>query len=143
MKITTIIDKTKEEEIIICAHEKTKLINDIEMFVLENSTELVGYQEGVIKPITLNEIYSFNVFDNKVYACLENEKFMLKQRLYVIEAILNDNFVKINQSCIINIRKIKKFESSFGGVLAVILKNGYKDYISRRQLKVVKERIGL
>ena len=33
MKITTIIDKTKEEEIIICAHEKTKLINDIEMFV--------------------------------------------------------------------------------------------------------------
>ena len=45
------------------------------------------------------------------------------------------------------------FKSIFGSVssnsqgipseLAVLLKNGYKDYISRRQLKVVKERIGL
>lgn len=143
MKITTIIDKTKEEEIIICAHEKTKLVEEIEMFVLENSIELVGYSDRVIRPITLSEIYSFNVIDNKVYACLEKEKFLLKQRLYVIEEILDQNFVKINQSCIINIKKIKKFESSFGGVLAVILKNEYKDYISRRQLKIVKKRIGL
>jgi len=37
---------------------------------------------------------------------------------------------------------IKKFDVSFGGALTVIFKNGYTDYVSRRQMKIVKERIG-
>lgn len=143
MKVKTIIDKNKEEEILICAHEKTKLVDDICSLVEEYSIELIGYTSNTIIPLTLNEIYSFNVIDNKIYALLEKEKYLLKQRLYVIENLLNDNFVKINQSCIINIKKIKRFDSNPFGSLQVTLKNGYKDYISRRQLKVVKERIGI
>lgn len=143
MKVKTIIDKTKEEEVIICAHEKTKLVSEIETLVYENSTQLIGYSDGVIRPLTLNEIYSFNVIDNKIYARLEKDVFRLNQRLYVIESLVDENFIKINQSCIINIKKIKKFDASFAGTLGVIMKNGYKDYVSRRQLKVVKERMGI
>ena len=32
---------------------------------------------------------------------------------------------------------------TLGGSLTVVLKNGYRDYVSRRQLKAVKERMGL
>ena len=53
------------------------------------------------------------------------------------------SFIKLNQSCIANKNKIKKFESTIGGALKVIFKNGYIDYISRRELKNVKERMGL
>ena len=53
------------------------------------------------------------------------------------------DFVKLNQSCIVNIKKIECFDASLGGALKVTLKNGYRDYVSRRQLKAVKERLGL
>ena len=41
------------------------------------------------------------------------------------------------------VTKIKKFESTIGGSLKVIFKNGYVDYISRRELKIVKQRMGI
>ena len=55
----------------------------------------------------------------------------------------NEYFVKLNQSCLANIKQIKEFKASIGGSVMVIFQNGYKDYISRRELKNVKERIGL
>ena len=44
---------------------------------------------------------------------------------------------------LINIDKIKRFDASLSGFLLVTLKNGYSDYVSRRNLKNVKERLGL
>ncbi len=143
MKVTNIINAEKAEEIIIYSHSKTKLVEEIESLVFEHNTELIGYAKREIKPLSLSEVYSFNVEDNKIYAYLERDKLLLKQRLYMIEKIIDDNFIKINQSSIINITKIKKFDSSIGGTLSVVLKNGYKDYISKRQLKKVKERLGI
>ena len=78
-----------------------------------------------------------------IYALTKDEKYKLKQRLYVLEEMLNRDFIKINQSCIVNVKKIQRFDASFSGAMSVVLKNGYKDYISRRQLKNVKERIGI
>ena len=57
--------------------------------------------------------------------------------------MLDLNFVRINQSCIANINQIKKFSASFNGFLQVHFKNGYIDYVSRRELKNVKERVGI
>ena len=63
-------------------------------------------------------------------------------RLYQLEELLDASFVKINQSSIVNVKKIERFEASIGGALLVILQNGHRDYVSRRQVKAVKERIG-
>ena len=57
--------------------------------------------------------------------------------------LFNDNFIYINQSCLINISKIKCFDVNFSGALNVILKFGYSDYVSRRQVKNVKVRLGI
>jgi DNA-binding LytR/AlgR family response regulator len=46
-------------------------------------------------------------------------------------------------SCIANLSKIKKFNASFSGSLSVVFKNGYTDYVSRRSVKFIKERLGL
>lgn len=63
--------------------------------------------------------------------------------MYQIEEMNLASFIKINQSCLANKKKIKKFESTIGGSLRVVFKNGYIDYIARRELKNVKERMGL
>lgn len=143
MKLQIVIDHNHDEEILIYAHEKTPLICEIEELVKNNSVDLIGYTENETVKLNLNDVYCFFTEDNKVYALTENEKYRLKSRLYQLEENLNNSFVKINQSCIANIKKIDRFKATVGGSLTVIFKNGHIDYVSRRNLKNVKERLGL
>ncbi|MBO5439629.1 MAG: LytTR family transcriptional regulator [Clostridia bacterium] len=143
MKYTLNLDKKREEEIIIFAHEKNELIESIEKLVQNDSVNLIGYKGQQIFKLDLKDIFCFTVEDSKIYAILEKEKLLVKQRLYSIEQMLDNGFVKINQSCIANIKKIDHFDASISGSLIVIFKNGYRDYVSRRQIKSVKERIGI
>ena len=142
MKCRTIIDKNRDEEVVIYVHEKSKLSDAIEEYVMSYTSELIGYSENGVIKINLSEVYCFTVEDGKIYVLTEKEKYRLKQRLYTVEEGLNDDFVKINQSCIVNVKKILRFDASLAGALSLTLKNGYRDYVSRRQLKYVKERIG-
>ena len=144
MKYTIIIDKNREEEVIVYAKEKSELTEKIERLVSDNNLEFIGYDkngEGV--KLTVEEIYCFTAEDNKIFAITEKEKLRLKCRLYQLEEVLPEYFVKINQSCVANIRKIARFDTSVSGTLMIKFKNGYKDYVSRRQMKAVKERLGL
>jgi DNA-binding LytR/AlgR family response regulator len=145
MKFTLIIDEERDEECLVYAKEKTELVEKLEALAKSNqSTELLGFSErGEIVPLDTWEVQFFAVREGKVYASCDSGELRLRQRLYEIEELLPPGFVKINQSCIANIKKIKKFDASLAGSLIVIFENGERDYVSRRQLKAVKERIGL
>ncbi len=143
MKLRIVIEPNRDEEILIYAREKSPLVCEIEELVKNHSVDLIGYTEGETVKLNLNDIYCFFTEDNKVYALTENEKYRLKSRLYQIEEALGENFVKINQSCIANIKKIDRFKATVGGSLTVVFKNGYVDFVSRRNIKNVKERLGL
>ena len=143
MKLKLIIDKTRDEEILIYAHEKTALIESIEQLVLQDNFELVGYIDREAVKLNLAEICRFTVEDNKVFAETLSEQYRLKYRLWQLEENLPDGYVKINQSCIANVRMIDRFDTSISGSMLVKFKNGSTDYVSRRQLKTVKERLGL
>ena len=142
MKVETVIDGTCEERVVIYAHSRTQLVEDIERLVSERAEYVLGYADGSVYKLLPEEIYCFSVEDGRVYAVTENGKVRIKERLYEIEGEWGRVFLKINQSCLVNVKRIERFESSIGGALSVILENGYRDYISRRQLKAVKERIG-
>lgn len=143
MKFSLFIDKQREEECIIYAHEKSRLTDEIERLISEDALELTGYKDSSIIKLNLSEVYCFVVEGGKTYAITENDKLIIKYRLYQLEEKLTESFVKINQSCIANVKKIKRFDASFSGSLLVVLKNGYSDYVSRRQLKKVRERLGV
>ena len=143
MRYQLIIDKDKEESIIITAHEKTEKIVMIEKIINVNDQKLMAYDEDEILPINLNNVYAFYTNDSKVFVKMKDNDYLIKERIYQIEELLDDSFVKINQGCIVNINKILKFDSSITGSIKVGLKNGFSDYISRRELKNVKRRLGL
>jgi len=144
MKCTIVIDPSREEEICIFAKERTPLIDEIEQLAAEETVPLIGYDaDKVAVPLNLTDIYCFSVQDNKVYAHVGKAVLSVRARLYQIEKALPERFVKINQSCIVNIRKIQRFDAALSGTLRVTLTNGYTDFVSRRQLKIVKERLGL
>lgn len=143
MKFTVIITNERDEEVVIYAREKTKLIYDIENLINDNAFELIGYSGYEAVNLRTDEVVCFLVEEGKVYAITDKNRFRLKSRLYQLEETLPENFVKINQSCIANIKKIERFDTSVSGTLLIKFKNGYKDYVSRRQMKAVKERFGL
>lgn len=143
MKCTVILDKTRKEEIIIYAHQKNEIICEIERMAQDQPLQMVGFLNEEIVRLEPYDIYCFTVEGGKLYAIGEKEKYLIKSRLYNIEEILDKNFIKINQSSIANIKKIQKFDASISGTLKVIFKNGHTDYVSRRNIKNIKERLGL
>ena len=143
MKCYTYIENVNEEKVLIYANERTKLVDEIESLVLTSDVDITGtYNDEIIK-ININDVSCFLSENNKVFALINDKKYQIKQRLYQIEEMNLASFIKINQSCLANKKKIKKFESTIGGSLRVVFKNGYIDYISRRVVKNVEQRMGL
>lgn len=143
MKFKTILDAACEEQVLIYAKERTPLVEQLEQLLLEESQALYGYKDKAAQPLDMANVCCFTVEDNKVYAQTNDGQLLLKKRLYELEKMLPRCFIRINQSCIANIRKIKRFDASIAGTLCVTFQNGYTDYVSRRNLKKVKERLGL
>lgn len=143
MKCTIVIDKEREEEVLVYAHAESELTQEIETLVRGKDAALIGYTSNAAITLQASDIFCVTIDGGKLYAVTEHERLRMRQRLYALEELLGRDFVKINQSCVVNARQITRFEASRSGALLVILKNGYKEYVSRRQLKAVKERMGL
>ncbi len=146
MKFLWIKDETNK--VVAYTPEKTdlifkieRLINDDELFI--SGFNCYGYLENDVVPLKIKDIERFYIEDDKTFCAAENKKYKIKLRLYQIEEKLNDDFIKINQSDIININYIKRFNSSITGTLLIEMKNGDTDYVSRRMIKNLKERLGI
>ena len=143
MKVTTIIDPSGEEEVIIRVRRRNDLVEKIERLVSGETTELMGFQGDTAVVLDYESVCRFTVEQEKIYACCTDGVYRIKRRLYQIEQQAPAYFVKIHQSCLANVHQIARFEAAFSGALRVVFKNGDVDYVSRRQLKQVKERFGL
>lgn len=142
MKCHVIIDPDREEEVRICAHRRSPLVEEIEKLVQSERAELIGYRDKVGTRLQPEEVIYFAVEDERVIAVTTEGRFQLRCRLYQLEGRLPPSFIKLNQSCIGNVRHIRRFDASIGGTLLVTFQNGHTDTVSRRCLKAIKERLG-
>ena len=142
MKLTVIIDPAGEEEIILRVREHGETENKIRELIGSGNSRIVGYGEREILPLDASAVSAFFVEKGRTYASLRGERLRVDLRIYELEQMLGRDFVKVNQSCLINVSHIEKFDASFSGALVVITKDGVRECVSRRQLKAVKERIG-
>ncbi len=142
MKCRLFIDSGCEDERVeIHARELTREIEEIKSFCESFDTSIVGYIDENAVKLSITEIYCFTVENTKVFAHTKDKKYRLRQRLYQLESQLPEDFIKFNQSCIGAKSKVLRFEAPLSGVLNVVFKNGHRDYVSRRNLKAVKERL--
>ncbi|MBQ6706654.1 MAG: LytTR family transcriptional regulator [Clostridia bacterium] len=143
MKCEVVLDPTLEDKVVVYVKEEDHLTDEIKRLVEGHQAGLIGYHDKEMIALTPAEILFITVVNNKVYAVLPKERLWLKERLYALEGKLPPYFIKINQSCLANLQQIERFDASLSGTLQVRFKNGDTDYVSRRQLKTVKERIGI
>ena len=146
MKFYLVVDEDKEESVVLTCKKVTSAVKKIQDLCSELSSDeelLYGYQDSEIIPLEINRVDCFYTKENKVFAKVESEEYLLKLRLKQIAEMVDDSFIKINQGCIVKTDSIKNFAASFGGSLKVVLKNGYCDFVSRREITNIKRRFGL
>lgn len=144
MKFFLEIDKEKEPSVTVVCNKVTRIVEQIEALCKEAEGDILyGYFGEEILPLELTEITCFFTRDNKVFARMEGKDYATKLRVKDVMDLVDDSFIKINQGCVANVKRIKKFATSFGGSLRVFFADGYSDYVSRRELSRVKRRFGL
>ncbi|MBQ7302798.1 MAG: LytTR family transcriptional regulator [Clostridia bacterium] len=143
MKVKVFIDDRHEEEVLVYAHSRNEFVQAIERLAEEERAPLLGHRDGETVPLKAAEVCCFIAEDSKVYAVMPQERLQVRCRLYTLEERLPTDFLKIHKSCIANLRRIRRFRASLGGALMVEFEGGHTEYVSRRQMKVLKERLGL
>lgn len=137
------IQSNDKEEIIVYAKEKNDFINSIEKMCHQTENKLLGYDKDIIKELNPYNVECFYTSNNKIYAIYDNVNYLVKIPLYELESKYSEKFIYINQGCLANVDYIDHFEVNIGGSLLVVFKSKYKDYVSRRKIKDIKQRMGI
>ena len=90
-----------------------------------------------------DEIFMVRVENEKTVVYSNDKKFSCSKRLYEMEALLGNEFIRISKSTIVNLHSLDYAEVSLGGLMLLVLKNGCKDYVSRRYLSDFKKHLGI
>ena len=142
MRFKLIINKEKDEEVVITAHQRTPLIDEIEALISKHTDRIPGYTEDDIKMLSVSQIECVTVLDGKTYAIdSRNKRYRLKQRLYELEAQLPPSFIRINESTLANENALDRFTVTIAGSVDAIFKCGYTEYVSRRCFAQIKRRL--
>ena len=81
--------------------------------------------------------------NNRAVIYCKEQKYVSKKRLVELEKNLKGSFMKISKTTLINLDYIASAEAAFGGMMCLIMKNGCKDYVSRKYLPVLKRYLGI
>ena len=143
MKLRLIIDKEKEEEVVVTAHEENPLIQQIQALVESQAgvDRIAAYEEDGIKMLPFSSIECITVLDGKTYAIdTRNCRYRLKLRLYELENLLPSCFIRINKSTLANENALDRFAVAYTGAVDAVFKCGYREYVSRRCFAQIKRR---
>lgn len=118
---------------------------------IQNIVSLIGNYNEVVtvidneRMLVLKEsdIYMIRVEDKKTIIYCKSKQYMSKKRLCELEKELKHNFMRISKTTLINLKYIEGVEAAFGGVMLLIMKNGCKDYVSRKYLPDLKKYLGI
>ena len=148
MKLNINIDVgAKEPEILITTAHMTEDVNRVVEFVsrLDDSpTVLSGIRDDKVELLDYDAIIRIYAEEGKVFARTERGLYQIRLRLYEVEERLdNGKFVRISNSEIVNLKKVKSLDLSFVGTICMELSNGEVSYVSRRYVSKIKKVLGL
>lgn len=89
------------------------------------------------------EIYMVRVEDGDTIIYGQKLRFRSRKRLYELSSQLGRQFMQISKTTLINLSYMDSIEPGFSGTLLLKLKNGCKDYVSRKYLPEFKKYLGI
>lgn len=134
----------REPYAVIHTDKVTDEITRIVEMLSSNETPVTAFQNEeeivVLKP---GEIYMVRVEGGDTLIYGEKLKYRSRKRLYELAEILGRHFMQISKTTLINLSYIDSIEPGFSGTMLMKLKNGNKDYVSRKYLPEFKRYLGL
>jgi DNA-binding LytR/AlgR family response regulator len=146
MKIKLIIDKKyTEPEIHICNEEKNSETERLAGIVAQAvSTTITGYTDHGMELLTCESIIRIYIENQKIFAVTTNGTYRLHQRLFELEELLDGRrFTRISNSEIVNLRKIKRLDTSVTGTILMYLQEDITTFVSRRYVTKIKKVLGI
>lgn len=113
------------------------------IFETESSGFIPVVEKERIVMLHSDEIYMVRVENEKTVIYVKEKHYISKKRLYELEAALGNEFMRISKSTISNLHFLDYVEPTLGGLMLIVLKNGCRDYISRKYLPAFKQYLGI
>lgn len=143
MKIEMILSlDVKEPYVVIHTNEITDEIKKLCDYIQSLKRVIAVYDEENIIVLKPEEVYMLVSKGRSVDVFCKDKQFISKKCLYEFEDMLRRDFMRISKTTIVNLKQIDHVEPSFSGML-IVMKNGKKDYISRKYLPEFKKYLGL
>ena len=148
MKIEISVENEITERRVVIHTEKvddeiTDLIERINGKTKETGA-FTAFDDGGALFISPDEICRIYSQDKKVFAETKDGTYILKARLYELEESLDNRlFMRISNSEIINLRQVKRMDTSLTGTICVSLKNGTHTYASRRYVALIRRQLDI
>lgn len=146
MQVEIKIDETaKETKVIIVTDAVDGEVQALMKRITEEKPQvLAGFSGDSVALLEQSNIIRIYALDGKVYAVTAQGEYVLRLRLYELEDRLDKGkFVRISNSEIINLRKVKGFDLSFSGTISVSFVDGTSTFVSRRYVRKIKTVLGL
>jgi DNA-binding LytR/AlgR family response regulator len=142
MQIEIKIDSSyTDPKVIILTDKMTDEVNAIVKYLSDDSPQmLAGFRENMLEILDQQYILRIYAAAGKIIATTGEGEYALRLRLYELEDRLDKNsFVRISNSEIINLKKVKNFDLSFAGTICVTFSGGLVTYVSRRYVAKIKQ----
>jgi len=132
-------------KVIILTDKMTEEVNEIVRKISEAQPQIIaGFKEDTVAILDQKDILRIYAANGKVYAVTSTGEYTLKLRLYELEERLKrESFVRISNSEIINLKKVKRFDLRFTGTICVTFSDGTTTYVSRRYVSKIKDVLGI
>lgn len=142
MNIEVKVEKNcAEPKIIIYTNQMNKEISDlIERISNIGSNSLKAFKDEKMYIVNQEDIETIYAESGKVYMRCNNELYIVKNRLYELETLLDRKaFIRISNSEIVNFNKVENIDFKIIGTLVLNFKSGNISYVSRRYIPKIKE----
>ncbi len=146
MQIEIKIDSSyTEPKIVILTAVMSEDVSRVLNKLSENTPQILsGCKNEKVEVIEQEDLIRVYANAGKVFASTSKGEYMIRLRLYEIEERLHPNqFIRISNSEIINLKRVKNFDLSFTGTICVELDNHITTYVSRRYVSKIKKILGI
>lgn len=144
MKVTITKDIESGTAVEIHCREVTSETERLERYISRFDERLQATSEGNTYNVQIDEILYIESVDKKTFLYTAGHVLQTEKRLYELEELLDEKtFFRASKSVIVNLNKITKLKPEVTRNILATLTNGEVIVISRRNVKALKELIGV
>lgn len=136
-------EKYADPKVTIQTKERTQQVENI-VGAIEDVSEnaypfIIGYVDDIMHLVSQRDIIRVYTQDRKVIVHTLDKSYISRKPLSRVEESLNpDRFIRISQSEIINLHKVKSFDINMAGTIGVEFDDGTKSWVARSRVKSIK-----